>query len=209
MAIKHYTFQRDVNIKERSMALKVFEVGLSVPIYILLALHQGAKDFLELLPNSYPQFAIMKKMFGIGARYRRQFEEQNERRIITLNLSRLKQRGLIARDADKKTYQLTEKGERIANYIESRRSILSQPWDGKFRILVFDIPEKYKGWREWLRHELILMQFQQLQKSVYIGKFPLPADFYKTLFDVDLSQYLFVLTVGDIDREEQILKMFE
>ena len=65
------------------------------------------------------------------------------------------------------------------SYIENRYLVLNKPWDGKLRIVIFDIPEHKKGWRDWIRQELILLQFQQLQKSVHIGKYPLPESFYK------------------------------
>ena len=43
-------------------------------------------------------------------------------------------------------------------------------WDGKWRIVVFDIPEKYKSTRESLRKYLYAMGFAQIQKSVFITK---------------------------------------
>ena len=41
-------------------------------------------------------------------------------------------------------------------------------WDGKWRIVVFDIPENLRSIRQALREHLCRLQFYQLQKSVFV-----------------------------------------
>ena len=41
-------------------------------------------------------------------------------------------------------------------------------WDGEWRIVIFDIPEKFKQAREVLRIKLKELGFLELQKSVFI-----------------------------------------
>ncbi len=87
--------------------------------------------------------------------------------------------------------------------------ILKKPWDGKLRIVIFDIPEKKKYWREAMRRELSLMQFKQLQRSVYVGKHPLPESFCKEIEEAGLGQYIFIFTVDKVDRKKEILDLLE
>ena len=41
-------------------------------------------------------------------------------------------------------------------------------WDGEWRIVIFDIPERFKKAREALRLKLKELGFRELQKSVFI-----------------------------------------
>ncbi len=196
-----YLFQK----RKRSFTQRFFEKGLNAATYILFTLQENGKLFLRELPNSYPQFQIMKEIFGVGYKKYPEFKKET----IRTNFYRLENQGLIIRDPKQKFYILTNKGEELVSYIKNRYSILKKPWDGKWRIVIFDIPEEKKRWREWIREELVLLQFQQLQKSVYIGKYPLSESFYEEIIKAGLNKYIFVLTVGEIDREEEILKLFK
>ena len=46
-----------------------------------------------------------------------------------------------------------------------------EKWDGKWRIVVFDIPEKKKAAREALRKKLKDLGFVELQKSIFINPY--------------------------------------
>jgi DNA-binding transcriptional regulator PaaX len=48
-------------------------------------------------------------------------------------------------------------------------------------IVAFDIPEKYRRKRDWLRSELIFLDFTPIQKSVWFGSAPLPQKFIENL----------------------------
>jgi DNA-binding transcriptional regulator PaaX len=73
-------------------------------------------------------------------------------------------------------------------------------------LVVFDISEKEKWLRNWLRRELLLMQFKPLQKSVYIGKYPIPDDLYQEIIKNKLFENVYVFTIEKVDKEDQILK---
>lgn len=201
MPSKKYFFQQ----KKRGFAQKFFEKGLTASSYILLALKEAGEGFLSDLPDSYPQFALMKQMFGVGKYKKHSFKKET----LVVNLQRLMKKGLVAKEPKKKVYYLTDEGEELVAYIKDRYSILKEPWDGKLRIVAFDIPEEKEYWRRWFRQELILLQFHQLQKSVYIGKSALPESLYKEINENGLSPFIFVLTVGEIDKKEEIMKIFE
>ncbi|NQU82499.1 MAG: hypothetical protein HQ539_00935 [Parcubacteria group bacterium] len=194
-----YFFQR----KKRSFAQRFFTKGLNTSSSILFSLHESGEDFLESLPSSYPGFALMKVMFGVGSK-----KSKFEKEIVRTNVSRLIKQGLVAKNPKKqKTYFLTDKGKEIVLYIRDRYSILKEPWDGKLRIVVFDIPEKRRYWRIVIRQELLLFQYEQIQKSVYIGKFPIAKLFCEEIEKAGLGKNIFIFTVDEADRKEYILKL--
>ena len=200
MAKKDYVFQR----RKASFTHKIFEKGLNASAYVLLNIKENGEDFLKELPSSYPGFYLIKAMFGVTGK-KPIFKKQT----IRVNLHRLEKQGLIAKATKEKIYFLTDKGEEFTAYIKNRFSILKKPWDGKFRVVIFDVPEAKKHWREVIRNELILMQYQLLQKSAYIGKYPLSKIFCKELEEKGIAEYLFIFTIDQIDRKEEILKLFE
>ncbi|OGG67980.1 CRISPR-associated endonuclease Cas2 [Candidatus Kaiserbacteria bacterium RIFCSPHIGHO2_12_FULL_56_13] len=98
---------------------------------------------------------------------------------------RLKQQGLI-RDNEGEIV-LTEKGVRhIERILLLEYQIPEQiQWDGKWRMLLFDIREKRRKVRTQLRHLLEGVGFVRLQDSVWI--YPYPCDEFVALIRTHLS----------------------
>jgi DNA-binding transcriptional regulator PaaX len=78
---------------------------------------------------------------------------------------------------------------------EARHST-SHRSDGQKRLVCFDIPERDRAKRRWLRGELIASDYHQLQKSVWIGKTPLPQEFIEALDTLELRGRVHLLRVG-------------
>ncbi|MBU4299094.1 hypothetical protein KJ636_03570, partial [Patescibacteria group bacterium] len=67
------------------------------------------------------------------------------------------------------TLILTEKGKMKAlTYHFQEMKIKKENWDGKWRIVVFDIPEKLRWGRDALRDKLKELNFYEFQKSVFV-----------------------------------------
>lgn len=91
-----------------------------------------------------------------------------------------------------KKFILTIKGK--LKY-ESLKENNNKKWDGKWRIVSFDIYEKNRKKRGLLRKELRTYGFQMLQQSIWV--YPYPCDEYVALLKSDLSfgknvQYMLV-----------------
>ncbi len=69
---------------------------------------------------------------------------------------------------------LTSKGEvRLKHFIYDQMVIKAQTkWDGKWRIVIFDIPEKYKSKRDALRSKLKTLGFYPIQISSWAYPYP-------------------------------------
>lgn len=120
-------------------------------------------------------------------------------------LWRLQQKGLV--EKKKTRWQLTSLGLKYFQLIKNNSSV-RENWDKKWRIVMFDIPEKIKEERTWLRNELYFLGYKLLQKSVFIGKLPLKEKLFKEILGRNLKSYINIITVGEID-DEKILEDFE
>lgn len=111
---------------------------------------------------------------------------------------RLQKKGLVAKN--KKYYHLTSLGLEMVKIFQEQKP--EKKWDGRWRLVVFDIPEKERGWRDWLRYQLAVFDYKPLQKSVFIGQQPLNEDIYNEIIERKLDSYIRLLTVGEIDNED-------
>jgi len=106
---------------------------------------------------------------------------------IRRTLYYLKQKEFIAYPARAKAGRvtLTTLGIRWLNQISFERLRIKQtPWDGKWRLVMFDVPEQWLKVRHTLRRKLKQLGFYHFQRSVFI----LPYDCRK---EIDLiTEYL-------------------
>ncbi len=109
-----------------------------------------------------------------------------------------------------KTIVLTEKGKRRAVTFNFGSMKIKQPerWDGRWHIVIFDIPEKYKIARISLRDKLLGLSFFQYQKSVYIYPYPCQneVDFVVEFFEV--RRYVRYGILTEITNEAELLLRF-
>src|SRR3989344_2334204 len=117
--------------------------------------------------------------------------------VLRATLSRLKKIGLL--EQDDSLWQLTKRGlARIKDPLNSHRKALPAS-EEKNMIVMFDIPERDKKKRAWLRAELALRGFTMLQKSVWFGPGPLPKEFIKNLDTMRILHCLRFFTAKESD----------
>lgn len=82
-------------------------------------------------------------------------------------------------------------------------------WDGKWRMVIFDIPEKKKKAREALREKLKNLGFLELQKSVFIYPYGCEdeIDFIMEVFEI--RPYVRYMVVDSFTNEEQFRLKFK
>lgn len=85
-------------------------------------------------------------------------------------------------------YKFSDKGRIIAKKFLLETLSIERPkkWDGKWRIITFDIPEKYKKARKAFQQKLKEMGCYPAQKSVWIHPFPCEAElaFLKNVLEI-------------------------
>lgn len=125
---------------------------------------------------------------------------------IRNSLHQLRRRKFIAIKVSKNgrvRVELTRKGKKrfLALKIENIEIKKPKRWDGKWRIVVFDIPERYKTARDALRQKLKQLGFFRIQKSIWVYPFPCKdeIDFICEFFGVEEFVLLWTVTLeGDI-----------
>ncbi len=104
--------------------------------------------------------------------------------------------------------RLTAKGER---YIHTTALRPVQPWlwDKKWRVVIFDIPEKKKKQRNLLRYTLIHVGFQKLQNSVWVYPYDCEELILLLKTDYRLGKEVLYMIVDKIERDLPLKKHFE
>ncbi|MEK7122084.1 MAG: hypothetical protein AAB807_00755 [Patescibacteria group bacterium] len=77
---------------------------------------------------------------------------------------------IIKRKDNREQIRITDRGINRVLYYQLQNIKINPPkkWDNKWRIVLFDIPEKFKKSRDALRHSLRKLGFIEFQKSVFI-----------------------------------------
>lgn len=105
---------------------------------------------------------------------------------------------------------LTKEGQKRALQFKLDEMEVKKPaqWDKKWRIVIFDIPEKKKKAREALRKKLKELGFKELQKSVFVYPFECEdeIDFITEVFQI--RPYVRFIKAVSITNEEQIRLKF-
>ncbi|EKE16263.1 MAG: hypothetical protein ACD_11C00024G0031 [uncultured bacterium] len=93
----------------------------------------------------------------------------------------------------------------IGNFIKFKKP---KKWDKKWRIVIFDIPEKDKVFRNILREHLKELNFFKLQNSVFISPHPFEEMISELTRLYSSEQYVRIITAIKIDDEYKIKKHF-
>ncbi len=195
--------------EERRFSKKFFQKGSDIAAAILLSLSEAADVVAEDMKRD-SRFALLSWMLSSGEQASKKKPKGDLTPVdISSRVRYLERQGLLFRDKDKNKLGLTLKGKQITDVLTEKYNILKKPWDGKFRIVIFDIPEKKKSWRAELRKELNLMQYVLLQRSVYIGKYPLATSFLKELNKEGISKNVFIFTAEQMDRQDEVLNLLK
>jgi DNA-binding transcriptional regulator PaaX len=122
--------------------------------------------------------------------------------------TRLVKNGLLKFDGT--VLRLTKRGEQKLRYIQLHEFALQKPrkWDERWRVLIFDIPEKRRGLREKIRGILMLIGFIRLQDSVWI--YPYPCEDLIALLKADLKvgKDMLYMIVDTLEYDKPIRQKF-
>ena len=103
--------------------------------------------------------------------------------------------------------KITKKGE--LKILMSKAGIVKTPkWDGKWRLVVFDIPEESSVLRDRFRKLLKSYGFKMLQASVFICPYPLNREAIAYLKETGLINYIRILKVEEVDDDKDLKKYF-
>ena len=143
--------------------------------------------------------------------YSHLFCNHGTKKNFYVSVSKLKKRGYLTKNAS--TFRLTRKGEKEAFFAHlDAQTILYKPrkrkWDGQWRMIIFDVPEKKRRYRDYLRQMLKTLGFKELQKSTWVTPYPIPDFLKELLWEERMKHFTRFITIKEIDYDKDLRKSF-
>ncbi len=119
-------------------------------------------------------------------------------------LYKLKKSGLIEEEVknNKKFFHITVLGKKKLAALKNKQKLsfpetrqFKKEDSDKFTIVIFDIPEREKRKRHWLRSVLKNIGMAMVQKSVWIGKVKVPKDLVDYLYDLKIIEFVEIFEI--------------
>lgn len=135
--------------------------------------------------------------------------KRRQSEYVSSSASKLARRGLLSYDGKK--YCLTAKGTNILRRWQFSDFKLHRPkkWDKKWRVIIFDIPEKKKSTREQIRNLFTQAGLRRLQDSVWV--YPYDCEDVLTLLKTDLGvgKNILYLIVEELENDKHLREEFD
>ena len=119
---------------------------------------------------------------------------------------RLVDKGLLTKD--KGFFRLTPKGASSVALLEAQYSVKRPRWDGRWRVLIFDIPEYRKSVRDKIRRTLMGIGFVRLQDSVWIYPYDCEDLIVLLKADFKIGKDVLYMVVDELEGDWKLRKEF-
>ena len=105
---------------------------------------------------------------------------------------------------------LSKEGRRVALSYDIENMGIRRPdrWDGKWRIVMFDVPEPLKKVRDSIRMHFKNMGFYEFQKSVFVHPYPCAKEIEYIMEFYEAKKYIRFVVATDIDNAIELKKHF-
>lgn len=139
----------------------------------------------------YPDFYKMK----------REYERRNAKRHFSQFINYLKKQGYIKIKnlKEKQGILLTKKGIKKIFPIKFKFKERKRRPDGKWQMMIFDIPEKKRNLRDLLRENLQFLGYKMLQRSVWICPYDVLKETEEFLRMYSLDSYVRLFLIEEVE----------
>lgn len=152
----------------------------------------GLSVFFPALPVALTPFVIDGRKYQSGR--------------LTQTIRRLKKQKLVEifEENGQQLVRITDRGKmRVLKYkLDDIKIDKPKHWDRKWRIVIFDIPNKYKRMRDIFRKRLQLLGFYKLQESVWVYPYPCAEqiEFLRQIYNVGVDvRYIIADKIEDAE----------
>lgn len=122
---------------------------------------------------------------------------KNNKRRLTVFISKMKHDGLIEESKNDKI-KISRKGmdklRKLRNNLPSRFYTRSNKKN--YIIISFDIPERFRRKRNWLREVIRNLGFKMIHQSVWMGKEKMPKDFIDDLENLKILEFVEIFEIS-------------
>lgn len=146
-------------------------------------------------------YTIITFDWASGQRIFKRFTEKEVKKAIY----RLKGSGYILPTRQQSGKTIIKLTPKAINYAKERFRIKTgkRNWDGWWRLVIFDVPEKARDLRDHLRYALQQLGFKQLQQSVWIHPYDIFDELEKLIPDIKKHQWIKLLEARQIIGQAQ------
>jgi len=135
------------------------------------------------------------------AEIRRSIREKKDAKYFSQIIYYLKRKGYIHVEqlSGKRGILLTKKGDERILRIKKRLGLQPRRKDGKWQMIIFDVPETKKNLRDILRSTLRFLGYEYLQDSVWVCPYDVEKETEKFLQENSLDQYVRIFLIEEIN----------
>ena len=138
-------------------------------------------------------------------------DKRSYQREMQRTLVYMRRQGLVRGDYEH-GFSITEKGTR--RLIESEKDISKitidtpKSWDNKWRLLLYDIPERSKNSRDRFSSKLKNLGFVQLQRSVWVFPYNCEKEILKISVILEIDKYVTYILCNHINNQQKLIQKF-
>jgi len=191
--------QVERRVKEKASRKRIQDIVLAA------AYTTTAVGVAVVAPNSVQFLKYIEKYIG---------PKQKLDRRISQAISRLQAKGLLERvtAGSGVRLQLTKMGSAAAEKMEAMESIrvrIPTQWDGKWRIVIFDVWESRRGLRDRLRILLQKTGFVKIQNSVWVLPYDCEELFVFMRTELRLGNGVLYIVADEIEHDKKLRQHFK
>ncbi|MFA5987694.1 MAG: hypothetical protein WC797_03545 [Candidatus Paceibacterota bacterium] len=174
--------------------------------------HKGVPDIILTVLNRASEVGLKTLLKEVMEESQTRFSDSNYdvKHYTAISLGRLVDRGLITKavHGGEAVFRLSLSGKERLKSIYKPVGDRRDEWDGKWRVVIFDIKESKRSRRDALRRGLRARNFIQLQRSVWVS----PHDNYEyvALLKTSLGSAASVLymVTDKLENSDVLIKSF-
>jgi len=177
---------------------------MKIPITdkFLWDLYNATENIGDVLDSVFPPPRTMKEAIYPNLRKLRiKYEKKRARRSFSQFIYYLKKQGYIKTKELKGTQGvlLTRKGMQKALKIQFKIIKKRKRKDGKWLMIIFDIPEKKRALRDLLRESLCFLEYKMLQQSVWVCPYDVQKETEDFIQRNSLERYIKFFLINEIE----------
>lgn len=160
--------------------------------------------FIEEVDDTFSLFypRTMKEVwFPDLYKLRRKYEKENARRQFSQFIFYLKKQGYIKIKnlEQKQGVILTKKGTEKVLKIKLRMKEKKKRPDGKWQMVIFDIPERKRSLRDIFRENLQILGYKMLQRSIWVCPYDVLKETEGIIRRYSLDPYVKLFLIEEIE----------
>ncbi len=131
-----------------------------------------------------------------------------DRRKFYNGLKNLEHRKLLESSKDGQ-YRFTKKGRKwFSGSLLRFYKLKGTKWDGKWRVVIFDVPQEFHNQRNLLRLKLKTLGFYMIQKSVFVFPYPCEEELSECSSRLKVVDYVDIIIAHTLGSKEEEIKKF-